>query len=88
MSDIWDEKPKPVDTSGELPFEVHMYSLAEMDAWLEKLKIELDKLEAIRNFIRQYAEDYPMYERHYEEEIIFPLIHLWDLLKDETPPNI
>ncbi|GAH78276.1 unnamed protein product [marine sediment metagenome] len=41
---IWDEKPKPWAVDHYHPVLELCYDKREMDAWLEKLKVEYDKL--------------------------------------------
>ena len=52
MKDLWDEKPQ-VSTYPHLN-----YTADAMDAWLEKVKAELDKLEAIKTFKDKLQNDY------------------------------
>ena len=52
MTDIWDEKPEavPVGWGAYL-----YYPKPETDAWLEKVKAELDKLEAVKTHLTTWV---------------------------------
>ena len=40
MTDLWDEKPKSVEVAEEYADDYYYYHASEMDAWLEKLKLQ------------------------------------------------
>ncbi len=55
MTDIWDEKPK-TNHAGAYGLMTNVYGSGTMDAFHEKVKAELDKLEAVKTLCEPAAK--------------------------------